>query len=53
MPCGFGPRMSALPGMLNGVGDEQPSVYQVARQVVVNVTAELAGYLVRQQPFGL
>jgi len=31
--------------MLNGMGDEQPSVCQVARQVVVNVAAGLAGYL--------
>jgi hypothetical protein len=38
-------RMSALPGMLNGMGDEKPSMPQVARQVVVNVTTGLAGYL--------
>lgn len=31
--------------MLSGMGDEQSSVYRVARQVVVNVTARLAGYL--------
>ena len=37
--------MSALPGVLNDMGDEQPSVSQVARQVVVNVAAGLAGYL--------
>ena len=37
--------MSALPGILSGVGDEQPPVSEVARQVVVNVAAGLAGYL--------
>jgi hypothetical protein len=31
--------------MLDGVGDEQRTRYEVARQVVINVTAGLAGYL--------
>jgi len=41
----FQPGMSVPPGMLGGMGDEQPAVGQVARQVVVNVAAGLAGYL--------
>jgi hypothetical protein len=31
--------------MLSGMGEEQPSVSEVARQVVVNAAAGLAGYL--------
>ena len=42
--------MSALPGMLNGMGDEPRFVYQVVRQVAVNVAAGLAGESVQRVP---
>jgi hypothetical protein len=38
-------RVSAPSGMLNRMSDDQPSVSQVATQVVVNFAAGLAGYL--------
>ncbi len=36
-------KLSGLPSMLGGVDDEQQAVYKVAKQVVVNVAAGLAG----------
>jgi hypothetical protein len=39
------PGSGPLPGMLDGMDDDQQSLYEVARQVVVNVAAGLAGYL--------